>query len=133
MEDCIFCKIVKGEIPCYKIYENKKAIAFLDINPIAKGHILVLPKNHYENIFEIDEESIKEVALAIKNVAILQREKLGLQGMNIFQANNAIAGQTIFHIHFHLVPRYAGDNINAWPKSNYFEKDIKGLHKLLTK
>ena len=133
MENCIFCKIVKGEIHSYKIYENNKAIAFLDLNPLAKGHALVIPKKHYKNIFEVDTESLQGIALAIKEVANLQSKKLGLDGLNIFQANKAIAGQTIFHLHFHLVPRYEGDSINAWPTSDYAGKNPKEVFKLLTK
>jgi len=132
MEDCIFCKIVKGEVPCYKIYESEKAIAFLDNNPRAKGHTLVIPKNHFENIHDIPEQELEDVILAVKEVAKILEERLSPIGIGLLQRNGKGAGQEVMHLHFHLVPSFEGDTVIFLPKNNYQEKDFKELHKLLT-
>jgi len=130
MDDCIFCKIARGEIPCYKIYENDKVIAFLDTSPFAKGHTLVVPKNHSQDIHDIPEEDLKEVILAVKIVAKILKEKLGCAGMHLWLRNGKAAGQEVMHLHFHLVPRFEGDGIDAEAKSSYAEKDLESVHKM---
>ena len=108
--DCIFCRIVKGEIPCYKIYEDRNFLAFLDINPINKGHVLVLSKEHYKNIFEIPDEKLSEIIVLIKKLLkTLNKAGFG-EEYNIIQNNGKTAGQDIFHIHFHLIPRIKDDH-----------------------
>ncbi len=106
MENCIFCKIVKGEIPAYKVYENDKAIVILDINPANKGHLLVIPKNHAENIFDISEEDFLEVMKVARKLA---KVFVNYDGLNLLQNNKEQAGQVVKHFHLHLIPREKGD------------------------
>ena len=103
---CIFCKIVKGEIPCNKIYESPTSIAFLDINPVSKGHCLVLPKNHYDNYLQIPLEEINNYQNDIHIVANKIDNILKPNGMNILSNIGERAGQTVMHTHFHIIPRY---------------------------
>lgn len=108
MEDCIFCKIVKGEIPCFKVYEDDKVLAFEDINPIDLGHTLIIPKNHAENLFEIPDEDLAAIHLAAKKIAMGIREALNPTGIACLQLNGKGANQVVMHYHFHLVPRHEG-------------------------
>jgi histidine triad (HIT) family protein len=104
-DNCIFCKIIKGEIPCFKIYENDTVLAYLDIFPANIGHTLVIPKKHAENIFEIDENTIAEIGKVSKIISDKLKNNLGAEGISIFQSNGKSAGQEIMHFHMHLVPR----------------------------
>lgn len=106
MDDCIFCKIVKGEIPCYKIYENEEVLVFLDINPLSKGHVLVLPKEHYKDIQDIPEELLCSVNRVAKKIVKRIQEKYSPEGFIITQNNGQRAGQTIHHYHLHIKPIY---------------------------
>ena len=133
MEDCIFCKIIKGEIPCYKIYEDEKVLAFLDIHALSKGHILVVPKKHVENIFEVETEELKALILVVQKLSRRIKEKLNPEGINILQRNGRGAGQEVPHFHFHIVPRYAGDTVTLPATSEYKTKNLDELVKLLTK
>jgi histidine triad (HIT) family protein len=108
MDECIFCKIVKGEIPCFKVYEDEKVLAFEDINPIAEGHTLVIPKNHAENLFEIAEDDLAAVHLASGRIARAIREALAPDGVATVQLNGKGVNQVVPHYHLHLVPRPAG-------------------------
>lgn len=121
MEDCVFCKIINNQIESKKIYENEKVLIILDINPIAKGHALVIPKKHFENIFDIDEEDLREIISVAKRMSLDMKEKLNAEGINILHASGKEAQQSVFHFHIHLVPRFKGDNLDVWPKSNYRE------------
>jgi len=113
MNDCIFCQIVKGNATSWKIMENEFAYAFLDINPASKFHTLVIPKNHFKNIFEIPNTELKEVIALVKSVAKLYEKKLGITNIQIINNNGSAAQQDIFHIHFHIVPRKLGDGQNV--------------------
>ena len=117
--DCIFCKIINGEIPSYTIYEDENVKAFLDISPVANGHTLIVPKKHIENIYDADVETLKNIELASKVVGKLLKEKLGCNGITRMQNNEY--GQDVKHYHMHLVPRYKGDNL----KVNFNNSDIK--------
>ncbi|MBR5590906.1 MAG: HIT family protein [Kiritimatiellae bacterium] len=117
MNDCIFCKIIKGEIPCFKIFEDDHAFAFLDINPIERGHTLVIPKFHAKELFFLPPEELAGVMPAIQRTATLLKKKLGCDGLALSQLNGEAAGQTVFHVHFHLIPRYAGTPIDWTPKT----------------
>jgi histidine triad (HIT) family protein len=119
MKDCIFCKIVKGEIPSDKIFENDKVFSFLDISPISKGHTLVIPKKHYENVFDISEAELKEIILIVKKLSDKIRKDFKAQGINLFNASGRVAEQSVFHFHFHIIPRYENDDleINKWWQS----------------
>jgi histidine triad (HIT) family protein len=109
VEDCIFCKIVKKEIPSKVVFENEKSLAFLDIFPINDGHTVVIPKNHYKNIEDIPEDELTELFKVIKNIAILIHKQLKSDGYNILQNNFEAAGQIIMHFHVHIIPRNKTD------------------------
>jgi histidine triad (HIT) family protein len=125
MEDCVFCKIINGEIPANKIYEDEKVLAFLDINPISKGHTLIIPKAHFENIFDIEENNLKEIISTGKKVSMLLKEKLNADGVNLLHASGKDAQQSVFHFHLHIVPRYKEDGLDTWPKSKYKELNFE--------
>src|SRR5690625_2609163 len=110
MSDCIFCKIVKGEAKSWKVYEDEHAYAFLDINPVNEYHTLIIPKEHYENIFDISETELLNVMSVLKKVVTLYNEKLGIKNVQIINSSGLEAQQDVFHIHFHIVPRSKGDN-----------------------
>ncbi len=109
MSDCIFCKIANGEIPSRTVYEDEDFRAFLDMGPAAKGHTLLVPKEHYANLFEMPEELLAKTAKTAKKLAAMLKDKLGADGFNVVQNNAEVAGQTVFHFHVHLIPRYADD------------------------
>lgn len=112
MDNCIFCKIANGEIPSRTLYEDNDFRVILDLAPATKGHALILPKNHYKNLYEIEEETAAKVMPLAKKMAVEITQKLGGDGFNLMQNNNEIAGQTVFHFHMHLIPRYNNDNQN---------------------
>ena len=112
MTNCIFCKIAAGEIPSYTIYEDEDFRVFLDVNPACKGHVLIVPKTHYANIYEIDEEIAAKAMKLAKRLATKMTEVLKCDGFNLLQNNNEAAGQTVFHFHMHLIPRYLDSKNN---------------------
>ena len=109
MSDTIFSKIISGEIPSFKIYENDYVYAFLDISQVSKGHTLLVPKKPSANIFETDEETMKHIGVALPKVANAIKKAFHPDGLNIIQNNGEYADQSVFHIHFHLIPRYEND------------------------
>lgn len=135
MPDCIFCKIVKGEIPSLKVFENDKVFCFLDSNPISMGHTLVIPKEHYENIFDIPGDELKKVISVVKSLSIKIKEVLKTDGINLINSSGKIANQEVFHFHFHIVPRYKNDGLemNKWCQSKTYKADDKELKKLAEK
>ena len=104
--DCIFCAIAAGEIPCFKVYEDDVALAYLDINPFAEGHTLVIPKAHTEGLLDTPDETLAAILARVKKVAAHLKSALPCDGFNILQNNGEAAGQTVKHVHFHIVPRY---------------------------
>ena len=108
MEDCIFCKIIKGEIPSFKVYEDDKVLAFEDINPISEGHTLVIPKRHAQDLWEIEEEDLTAVHLASKTIIHAIKDSLNPSGVACLQLNGLGANQVVMHYHFHLIPRLEG-------------------------
>ena len=104
--DCIFCKIVAGEIPAHKVYEDDDSLAFLDIRPAGRGHTLVIPKQHAADIFDISPASLAATMASAQRVAGMLRSKLNPDGMNVYHNNDAAAGQEVFHFHLHLLPRW---------------------------
>ena len=108
--DCLFCKIASKEIPAEIIYEDDNAIAFLDINPLTPGHTIVIPKTHAENIIDLGENETSSLFLAVKKVTSLLQEKLSPKGFTIGINHGEISGQTVPHLHIHIIPRYEGDN-----------------------
>ncbi len=107
--NCIFCKIANGEIPSRTLYEDEKFRVIMDLGPATKGHSLILPKDHYANLYEVPEDLAADAAKLAKKLAIRMTEKLGADGFNIVQNNNEAAGQTVPHYHVHLIPRYQND------------------------
>lgn len=110
MDDCIFCKLANGVFPTNTVYEDEDFRVILDIEPATKGHALILPKKHYANIFELPEEYAGKVYKVAKNMAGKMQDALGFDGFNVLQNNGEAAGQTVFHFHMHLIPRYNNDN-----------------------
>jgi histidine triad (HIT) family protein len=121
MNDCIFCKIIKGELPSYKVYEDEKTIAFLDIKPVNQGHTLVVPKNHSKNIFDIPSEDWLATADSARKIAIAVERGVDADGVNIAMNNREHAGQVVPHPHIHVIPRFKGDGIKLMPQRNYNE------------
>lgn len=125
--NCIFCKIIAGEIPSNTIYEDDEFKVILDLAPAAKGHALILPKEHYADIYEIDEEVAGKAMKLAKKLAIHMTEVLGCDGFNILQNNHEVAGQTVFHFHMHLIPRYKeakNNDILKWSEETFSPEEM---------
>ena len=123
--DCIFCKIIKGEIPSAKIYEDEKIIAFLDIAPANKGHALVLPKKHYGTLLDTPEPIVDDIMRVAKKVARAQSNAIGNSGFNILINNNKEAGQLVPHVHVHIIPRFGKERMCLnWKPVRYKDKEI---------
>jgi histidine triad (HIT) family protein len=130
--ECIFCKIINGEIPSKKVYEDNDTLAFLDINPANPGHVLVVPKKHFENIFDIDEATLGKMMHVVKNIAKNLKEKLNPDGINIMQNNGKHAGQLVNHIHLHIIPRFNNDRVViSYPRYQISEADMDNILKKL--
>ena len=112
-EDCIFCKIANGDIPSKTLYEDEDFRVILDLGPATKGHALILPKEHVDNLYELPDETASKVFVLAKKLAIKMKEKLNCDGLNIVQNNGEVAGQTVFHSHMHIIPRIKGDTVNV--------------------
>lgn len=123
-DDCIFCKIVEGKCPSYRIFENDYVYAFLDISKDCYGHTLVIPKKHFENIFDCDEKYLTETIKAVKLIAN-HYKKLGFKAVNILNASGREAQQSVFHLHFHIIPRVDENEFNAFPKLNGTNVDLE--------
>lgn len=125
MDDCIFCKIVRGEAPSWKVMETALSYAFLDINPASRYHTLIIPKSHYVNMFDIEEEALKDVIALTRKVALLYKEKLDINNIQIITNSGKAAQQEVFHLHFHIVPRQFGDGQNVrWHVHPEWRKDF---------
>ena len=109
MADCIFCKIVAGELPAAVVASDERAVAFLDINPATRGHTLVIPRAHVQDIHEIDSEDLAAATALAQTIAGRARERLGADGVNLLHSSGSAAWQTVFHFHIHVIPRYLGD------------------------
>ena len=136
MSNCIFCKIVEGKTKSWKVYENESVYAFLDIHPVNEYHTLVIPKNHYENIFDVPENELINIISVVKQLVTLYNQKLGIKNVQIINSSGSEAQQDVFHLHFHIVPRKKGDNQNVkwithpeWvEKYDQLLKDLGGGH-----
>lgn len=117
--DCIFCKIIRGELPSFKVYEDEKTIAFLDIRPVNAGHTLVAPKSHSHNIFDISPEDWAATAETVRRLAIAIEKALAADGVNIAMNNREHAGQVVDHPHVHIIPRFKGDGLKLMPQRSY--------------
>ncbi|MBN2127563.1 MAG: HIT domain-containing protein [Candidatus Diapherotrites archaeon] len=111
MTECIFCKIVENKVPSYKISENKDCMSFLDIYPCTEGHVLCIPKKHYETIDEMPEEELKELIVFTQNTGKAVKKAMKVKGFNLLQSNHSDAGQVIPHVHFHIIPRKSNDGL----------------------
>lgn len=131
--NCIFCKIAGGEIPSSTLYEDEMVRVILDISPASKGHALILPKEHYANFYEISDEMASHVIKTAKKMAKKMQKELGVEGLNVLQNNGELAGQTVFHYHMHLIPRYQGDKVNMkWENGELSESSKEELVKKLS-
>ena len=125
MSDCIFCKIANGEIPSATLYEDEDFIVILDLGPASKGHALILPKAHAANIYEISDDMAAKAMILAKKMATKMTEALKCDGFNIVQNNGEPAGQTVFHFHMHLIPRYEGDQVGITWKPGTLTDEVK--------
>ena len=123
MSDCIFCKIISGEIPSRKIFEDEWTYAFLDVAQDVDGHILVVPKAHRKNILDCDEETLARVMATVKKISNHLTANCGYDGVNLLNASGESAGQSVPHFHIHIIPRKTGDGIDAWPRFEGAKKD----------
>lgn len=131
MEDCIFCKIIAGKEPCYKIYEDEFALAFLDIANDCSGHTLVIPKQHFESVLDCDKFYLEKVMLAVQKVSNYYVEHCGFDGVNIMNASGRGSEQSIFHLHFHILPRKKDDGLRTFPVLSTNKKSLKQIAKKL--
>lgn len=131
--NCIFCKIAAGEIPSKTLYEDEQFRVILDLGPAAKGHALILPRDHYANIYEIPEETAGSAMKLAKKMAGIMTEKLHCDGFNIVQNNGEIAGQTVFHFHMHLIPRYKDDGqVIGWKAGSPSQEELEEIKNIIT-
>ncbi len=124
---CIFCEIIKGNIPSHKVYEDDDVYAFLDIMPISYGHTLIIPKEHYANMETIPEKELSKLILGVKKIGKALKDGLGVPGYNIAENNDPVAGQIIPHIHFHIIPRARDDGLKPWPQRKYSDGDAEDV------
>ena len=123
MDECLFCKIIAGEIPSEKVYEDDHTFAFLDINPVNPGHTLVVPKVHSRNIYDVSADEWSAVMETVRRLTPKIQEAVGADGMNLEMNNERPAGQVVFHTHVHIVPRIDDDGFRHWPGTPYREGD----------
>ena len=133
-ENCIFCKIGSGDIPSYKLYEDEDFKVFLDLSPTSYGHALIIPKEHYKNLFELDDTIASKALVLAKKVGAAMMNTLHCDGLNVLQNNGEAAGQTMFHFHIHLIPRYKEDDTKIiFAENSLTEDDAKKIIDLITK
>ena len=133
-DDCIFCKIANGEITSATVYEDSICRVILDVNPANKGHALIIPKEHFDNIYSMDAETAAKIFTIATEVAKAQKAELNPDGLNILRNNGEAAGQTVFHFHMHLVPRYIKDNVTmTWVPGKADTEELSTLSKALRK
>ncbi len=133
MDNCIFCKIASGEIPSNTLYEDEGFRVILDNGPATKGHALVLPKEHYANLFEIPEDVLARAAIVAKKVAGTMKEKLSCDGLNLVQNNGETAGQTVMHFHLHIIPRYKDDGQSIlWKPTSPTAEELAAIRDTIT-
>jgi histidine triad (HIT) family protein len=122
-EDCIFCKIVAGELPSEMVQEDEHTVAFMDINPWTRGHALVIPRNHSPNIYEVGDDDLRHTSSAAKQLALRMRERLRCDGVNLLNASELAAWQTVFHFHMHVIPRYDDDPLQLPVRPRHAEQE----------
>ena len=130
-ENCIFCKIAAGDIPSATLYEDEDFRVILDLSPASKGHALILPKEHYANLYELEDEVASKALVLAKKMITKLTKILGCDGYNVLQNNGVEAGQTVFHFHMHLIPRYKEDNVKIGWSMGKLTEEVK--QEILTK
>lgn len=127
-DSCIFCKIVAGDIPSAKVFQDERCLAFLDIGPLSPGHLLVIPKQHVERIWELNAETASAIAAVLPRLSKAVMEATGAEGCNILQNNGEASGQQVGHLHVHIIPRKAGDGLGyRWPAGSYGEGELDAM------
>ena len=133
-DDCIFCKLANGDIPTNSIYEDDRFNVILDLGPATKGHALIIPKDHADNLFELPDDTAAEAMKLAKKLGSKLVEELGAQGLNLVQNNGEVAGQTVKHFHLHLIPRYDGDGQSIlWKPTSPSSEELASVKEVLTK
>ena len=127
--DCIFCKIVNGDIPSLKVYEDEHTIVFMDIAKDVDGHMIAIPKKHIKNILDCDEDTLIHLMFTVKKVANYCVDECGYEGVNLLNASDESAGQSVPHFHIHIIPRRSNDNVDAWPKFDGANCEIVEIYK----
>lgn len=133
MKDCLFCKIIKGEVPSTKIYEDDEFYAFLDLHPINRGHTLVIPKKHCRNLLDFPKSEETDLMEVLKKVANAVKQGVNADGFNIGMNNGKAAGQIIYHAHFHVIPRFKNDGLKSWPNKDYKEGQMEKVKEEIIK
>lgn len=129
VEDCVFCMIVAGKIPCFKLWEDDRTLAFMDVNPANPGHALAIAKTHAENLYEMSPEDLAATAQTAQRVAAAVKAAVSPDGINLVQANGPGAGQSVFHFHIHILPRHDGDNLSMnWGHTPGDMEEIKAVY-----
>lgn len=129
--DCIFCRIVSGEVPSMKVYEDENALVFMDVAADVDGHMLAIPKKHVKNILDCEPDTLAGLMSAVQKVSRHCTENCGYEGVNLLNASDESAGQSVPHFHIHMIPRRSGDGIDAWPRFTGAKHDISEIHKKL--
>jgi histidine triad (HIT) family protein len=125
MENCLFCKIVNGEVPSWKVHEDTDVVAFLDIHPVNIGHVVIIPRQHFENLYDTPDEVLQKMIVVIKKISVAVKRAANADGINIEMNNDSAAGQVIFHTHIHVVPRYENDGFTHWKGKRPYEEGEK--------
>ena len=136
MSDCIFCKLANGEIPTRKIYEDDLFTVFMDASPVTRGHSLIVPKRHCDNLYSLPDEEASKIMILAKKLATHMTEKLHADGFNVMQNNGEVAGQSVFHYHMHLIPRYKDDGHAgrlSWPTLTLTDEELDEIRDTLKK
>ena len=132
MENCIFCRLISGELPTMKVYEDEHTLVFMDVADDVDGHILAVPKTHCKNILDCDEKTLSELMRTVKRVSEHLVEECGYDGVNLLNASGESAGQSVSHFHIHIIPRKTGDNIDAWPHFDGAKEKKEEVFKRIT-
>ena len=133
MEDCLFCKIIKGEILSTKLYEDEDVYSFLDISPVSKGHTLVIPKKHCTTLLDVPDNLMPKLMKIVKKMAVAVTKAVEAGGFNLKLNNNRVAGQIIDHVHFHIVPRFEGDGLKLWEGKTYTKGEAEQVKEKIVK
>lgn len=132
--ECAFCRLVAGELPCLKVLEDDVCLSFLDIGPLAEGHLLLIPKEHFDALDEMPPDAVARLTKHLPRLARALVGAVGCEGYNVLQNNGRVAGQAVGHVHFHIIPRNAGDSLGyRWPAGTYAEGRAEQVHKAVLK